>query len=202
MRESLAVLGQNNWGFSWIFSVIQGEFLNYISSLIQSTAACIHVPWYSLFTCYLMLFNGVMLPATACHGKVVSNAHSYAGGPGFKSWPVLGQNDWGFSWIFSVIPGEFLNYITTLIQSTAASIHVPCYSLFTCYLSQQWELHNPKCWHHHHINKKNLHGLSPWANYTGRATAACRRSDCQIFLWIEGATWSAWRILMTVFSVF
>jgi hypothetical protein len=39
--------------------------------------------------------------------------------------------------------------------------------------------------------KKKLHGLSPRANYTDRATAACRRSDCQ-FLRIEGATWSAW----------
>jgi hypothetical protein len=38
--------------------------------------------------------------------------------------------------------------------------------------------------------KKKLHGLSPRANYTDRATAACRRSDCQI-LRIEGATWSA-----------
>jgi hypothetical protein len=36
----------------------------------------------------------------------------------------------------------------------------------------------------------SLHGLSPRANYTDRATAACRRSDCQL-LWIEGATWSA-----------
>jgi hypothetical protein len=35
-----------------------------------------------------------------------------------------------------------------------------------------------------------LHGLSPRANYTDRATAACRRSDCQR-LRIEGATWSA-----------
>jgi hypothetical protein len=35
-----------------------------------------------------------------------------------------------------------------------------------------------------------LHGLSPRANYTGRATAACRRSDCQL-LRIKGATWSA-----------
>jgi hypothetical protein len=35
-----------------------------------------------------------------------------------------------------------------------------------------------------------LHGLSPRANYTDLATAACRRSDCQI-LRIEGATWSA-----------
>jgi hypothetical protein len=35
-----------------------------------------------------------------------------------------------------------------------------------------------------------LHGLSPRENYTDRATAACRRSDCQL-LRIEGATWSA-----------
>jgi hypothetical protein len=37
--------------------------------------------------------------------------------------------------------------------------------------------------------KTKLHGLSPRANYTNRATAACRRSDCQL-LQIEGATWS------------
>jgi hypothetical protein len=36
--------------------------------------------------------------------------------------------------------------------------------------------------------KKKLHGLSPRANYTDRATAACRRSVCQL-LRIEGATW-------------
>jgi hypothetical protein len=35
-----------------------------------------------------------------------------------------------------------------------------------------------------------LHGLRPGANYTDRATTACRRSDCQL-LRIEGATWSA-----------
>jgi hypothetical protein len=40
------------------------------------------------------------------------------------------------------------------------------------------------------ICKKKLHGLSPRANYTDRATAACRRSDCQRVR-IEGATWSA-----------
>jgi hypothetical protein len=38
--------------------------------------------------------------------------------------------------------------------------------------------------------KKKLHGLSPQANYTDRATAVCRRSNCQL-LRIEGATWSA-----------
>jgi hypothetical protein len=29
--------------------------------------------------------------------------------------------------------------------------------------------------------KAKLHGLSPRANYTDRATAACGRSECQIF---------------------
>jgi hypothetical protein len=48
---------------------------------------------------------------------------------------------------------------------------------------------------------KKLRGLSPRANYTDRATAACRRSDCPL-LRIEGATWSAWRIPTSVFSVF
>jgi hypothetical protein len=41
--------------------------------------------------------------------------------------------------------------------------------------------------------KTKLHGLSPRAYYTDRATADCRRSDCQL-LRIEDATWSAWRI--------
>jgi hypothetical protein len=49
--------------------------------------------------------------------------------------------------------------------------------------------------------QNKLHGLSPRANYTDRATAACRRTDCQL-LRIEGATWSAWRIPTAVFSVF
>jgi hypothetical protein len=40
------------------------------------------------------------------------------------------------------------------------------------------------------IKKKLLRGLCPRANYTDRATAACRRSRTQ-FLRIEGATWSA-----------
>jgi hypothetical protein len=51
------------------------------------------------------------------------------------------------------------------------------------------------------IKKPKLHGLSPRANYTDRATAACRRSNCQL-LRIKGATWSAWRIPTAVFSVF
>jgi hypothetical protein len=50
-------------------------------------------------------------------------------------------------------------------------------------------------------NKNKLHGLSPRANYTDRATVACRRSDCQL-LRIKGGTWSAQQILTAVFSVF
>jgi hypothetical protein len=42
--------------------------------------------------------------------------------------------------------------------------------------------------------------MSPQANYTDRATAACRQSDCQL-LRIEGASWSAWRIPTAVFSI-
>jgi hypothetical protein len=30
------------------------------------------------------------------------------------------------------------------------------------------------------VLKKQLHGLCPRANYTDRATATCRRSDCQL----------------------
>jgi hypothetical protein len=51
-------------------------------------------------------------------------------------------------------------------------------------------------------NKQNkLNGLSPQANYTDRAAAAFRGSDCQL-LRIKGATWSAWRIPTAVFSIF
>jgi hypothetical protein len=53
-----------------------------------------------------------------------------------------------------------------------------------------WRQGVPHC--HLLANKQTnkLHGLSPRANYTDRATAACRRSDCQL-LRIESATWSA-----------
>jgi hypothetical protein len=50
-------------------------------------------------------------------------------------------------------------------------------------------LHNEEL-HNLYSSKTKLHGLSPRANYTDRATAACRRSDCQL-LRIKGATWSA-----------
>jgi hypothetical protein len=39
-------------------------------------------------------------------------------------------------------------------------------------------------------NKTKLRGFSPQANYTDRAIAACRRSQCQL-LRIDGVAWSA-----------
>jgi hypothetical protein len=44
---------------------------------------------------------------------------------------------------------------------------------------------------------QNPVAFSLQANYTDRATAACRPSYCQL-LWIEGVAWSAQRILTTV----
>jgi hypothetical protein len=49
--------------------------------------------------------------------------------------------------------------------------------------------------------KTKLHGLSPRKNYTDRAIAACRLSDCQLVR-MEGATWSAWLIPPAVFYRF
>jgi hypothetical protein len=72
-----------------------------------------------------------------------------------------------------------------------------------CNFSSTLYLHS--CWciiqviHSLQSTKKKLHRLSPRPNYTDRATAACRRNDCQL-LRIEGATWSAWRIPTSVFS--
>jgi hypothetical protein len=65
-------------------------------------------------------------------------------------------------------------------------------------LIYQWSINMPN-WNTK--TKTKLRGLSPWVNYTDRATTACRRSDCQL-LRKKGATWSAWRIPTAVFSVF
>jgi hypothetical protein len=72
------------------------------------------------------------------------------------------------------------------------------------------ELHEAKislklipCFRTSHAIK--CYDLTPWSEsaseLTDQATAACRRSDCQL-LRIEGATWPAWGIPSVVFSVF
>jgi hypothetical protein len=53
------------------------------------------------------------------------------------------------------------------------------------------ESSNPRHFNWQNKQTNKLHGLSLRANYTDQATAACRRSDCQL-LRIEGGTWSAW----------
>jgi hypothetical protein len=60
---------------------------------------------------------------------------------------------------------------------------------------------NKKYWFLPYWTKTKFHGLSLRANYTDWATAACRRSDCQLVR-IEGATWSAWRIPPAIFLGF
>jgi hypothetical protein len=94
-------------------------------------------------------------------------------------------------------PLEFSKYATVVVISREQQLclksclngrHSPCYCTIYYHV---WVL----CCNRLtlHLKKTKLHGLSPWANYTDRATAACRRSDCQL-LRIEGDTWSAWRI--------
>jgi hypothetical protein len=68
-----------------------------------------------------------------------------------------------------------------------------CACLFMCvctyiYITVIFRRHKPQGLAK--LKKTKLHGLSPRPIYTDRATAACRRSDCQL-LRIEGATWSA-----------
>jgi hypothetical protein len=48
-------------------------------------------------------------------------------------------------------------------------------------------------------NKNKLLGFIPRANYTDRATAACRRGFCQL-LQIKSVAWSTQRIPTAVFS--
>jgi hypothetical protein len=60
------------------------------------------------------------------------------------------------------------------------------YNNFSQRKTGYFEMKKHKPW----FNEKKLHGPSPRANYTNRATAAYRRSDCQL-LQIEGAMWSA-----------
>jgi hypothetical protein len=72
-----------------------------------------------------------------------------------------------------------------------------CYLVHGCYFAS-WLLLGTKT---KTKTETKLHGLSTQANYTDRATAACRGSECQL-LQIEVATWSTWRIPTAVFSAF
>jgi hypothetical protein len=75
---------------------------------------------------------------------------------------------------------------TDKILPAASFLLVYCYHfvLFSFVAETQKETTTAK------TKKTKLHGLSPRANYTDRATTACRQSDCQL-LRIKGATWSA-----------
>jgi hypothetical protein len=54
----------------------------------------------------------------------------------------------------------------------------------TVWETGNFDTQNFKCgkvYYTNSIKKTKLHGLSPRANYTDKATAACRRSDYQLF---------------------
>jgi hypothetical protein len=84
---------------------------------------------------------------------------------------------YGFAYLADIC--NHMNEINILIQGSEDTIMYATEKL-------QVSLAKLSIWE----KKIKLHGLSPRANYTDRATAACRQSDCQL-LRIEGATWSA-----------
>jgi hypothetical protein len=91
------------------------------------------------------------------------------------------------------------------VSSTKAEEHHSCYLIVRFYKNASVSIiadnknllysmyQNPSATTMHRLDdlkKTKLRGLSPRANYTDRAAAACRRSDCQL-VQIEGAKWSA-----------
>jgi hypothetical protein len=97
------------------------------------------------------------------------------------------------------VTGQFQDFLVSIPMRAYSSVVCCCSCVLLCRYSQRWS------WNYMFWNispcKKKLHGLSPRANLTDRATAACRRSNWKR-LRIEGATWLAWRIPKAVFSVF
>jgi hypothetical protein len=88
---------------------------------------------------------------------------------------------------------SLVTYMCYMPRSSRLSHELP--DMFIFALSTNYEI--PRCvrrsflyLYDPRLTKTKLHGQSPRANYTDRATAACRISDCQL-LRIEGATWSA-----------
>jgi hypothetical protein len=73
------------------------------------------------------------------------------------------------------------SYMLILLFSFCIEVQIT-YKIFQIYVIADFISRNK--------TKNKLHGLSPRANCTDRATAACRRSDCQL-LPIKSATWSA-----------
>jgi hypothetical protein len=120
--------------------------------------------------------------AITCSGGRVGNTRAKGGSGRNMARPAAVTIDTGLLW--------------ALIYSCVVQTHDNSKICFRC------RKHNRPARRGKSLKKTNkLHGLIPRTNYTERATAACRRNDCQL-LRIKGATWSAWRIPTTVLSVF
>jgi hypothetical protein len=89
----------------------------------------------------------------------------------------------------------FIRHSTTTLQNISFTLTV-----YNWFIDFQWYL--ATCfglWEAIIRQIKNLRGFSPKANYTDRATAACRRSYCQL-LRIESVAWSA-QLIPTAFNL-
>jgi hypothetical protein len=80
-----------------------------------------------------------------------------------------------FFFLFTAL-GKRKKYFSPSHYSVETPERVKVVLVITCFLCKKIQMRS-------FINKtkkEKLHGLSPRVNYTDRATAACRRSDCQL----------------------
>jgi hypothetical protein len=107
---------------------------------------------------------------------------------GYERFMFRGQSTWDT---------KKITRLFLVLRSRMVGLYQPCDFMARCLIVYKDKFFLPLCRKVHVrvlsvTNKQTnkLHGLSPRANCTDRATVACRRSDCQL-LRIKGATWSA-----------
>jgi hypothetical protein len=139
----------------------------------KSKAKCVIIIWKAnVLTCHSLLNTGVTIDSVYC---VLS----------CSDW-VLGSGLWHTATLCPVwmTPSTCLSIGLSSASITSEGFDFPDNCLPFSPLSNSWRASLPakKNTESHQIKKKTeLHGLSPRANYTDRITAACRRSDFQLF---------------------
>jgi hypothetical protein len=147
-------------------AVLLSLYVILLYSLNEQFSACAVYRLYCLYELLQALRDGISdMRGIAIVIAQASHRGGSGSSPGQVMWDLCGQSG----------TGQVLYSRSTLII-----IHYPGPG-FTYQMDSLQELKT---------KETKLHGLSPRANYTDQATAACRRSDCQL-LRIEGATWSA-----------
>jgi hypothetical protein len=93
------------------------------------------------------------------------------------------------SWTHEMVTFHKTCFIPVNSNSSSACVYFP-----KAFEFPRWA---ESCFGHETMPRQKLRGFSPRANYTDRATAACRRSQCHL-LWIEDVAWSEQRIPKSV----